>query len=341
VAIRSAGKLIWSDIWEISVKMIMPPRHAILFKTHFWDGFTRRQLDRLKSMTKASDIYVIVDETRGKVGPIEHDRVIRTNENQLVQLGFADAATDKSLFWYNTDYPLYAFFTDNENYDFYSMIEYDVKINRNIDEIVVNMADGGVDYLGFPLRTPFQDWPWFEMHVPLYGRDNIMVYLSCLAIFSNRAVRLLRDRRQEMTRQFNAHELAFWANSEAFIPTEINLAGFKLASLSDFGPTSAYDWWPPTYETDADDLGSEAFVHPVLEGDRYIRSILRHEPRLLSFFWRDSRLSRELSRFPRETYRQHLRYEIQRRLRDFARRQLERFGLTRKWTVGAEQRRPR
>jgi hypothetical protein len=49
------------------------PRYAVIFRTHFWDDFARRQFARLRQMVREGDIFVLVDETNGPVVGIEHN----------------------------------------------------------------------------------------------------------------------------------------------------------------------------------------------------------------------------------------------------------------------------
>ena len=312
------------------------PTYAILFKTHFWDDFTRRQLARLSERSKHGRLFVVVDETAGPVRDIESDAVIRLNETRAIEYGLADAKTEDSLFWYNVDYCHYIAFDQHPDYDYYLTIEYDVALNLDIDELISAVARQRVDYVGHPITKPKYEWPWFKKHLKVYEEKDIVLALSCVAVFSNRAMRLLRQRRLDMTRQFQAGDLTFWPNNEAFLPTEIQLAGMRSKALSDYGNASRYDWWPPTYEGDLAAMPDEAFVHPVLAGARYVRSVLRHEPNLLTVFLRKSVLRSRLAKVPADVYRPFIAKEFRRRLKAAADRRLARVGLARDWTHGAE-----
>jgi hypothetical protein len=39
----------------------MSPRFAVMFKTHFWDAFTERQLNRLIQVNRSGDVFVVID----------------------------------------------------------------------------------------------------------------------------------------------------------------------------------------------------------------------------------------------------------------------------------------
>ncbi len=310
--------------------------YAVLFKTHFWSDFTARQLERLKAAAPSADIFVSVDETSGPVGPISHPHVIRLVDKDLIELGLAAASTDKSLLWYNIDYVHYDFYKRHPEYAYYVTAEYDVTAQYNLDSLIDTLSAQGIDYVGSPLENPGL-WPWAEFHCGSYG-EKLKVALSCFAVFSNRAMAQLFRRRLEMSRDFESGRLEFWPNNEAFIPNEIALAGLRYASLGDFGASGGYNWWPPTHEDDIATLAGEAFLHPVLEGSRYLRSRLRHERHLLSYLNPKSPLRQALARYPRAVSRRAFREEVRHRMRQNIKRRLERLGLRPHWTAAAARR---
>lgn len=303
---------------------------AILFKTHFWDDFTARQVQRLREHSGAAAVVAVIDETMGAVPPTTAQREIRIVQDDLAQLQLALVTTHGSIIWYNTDYPNYVAFSQLEPFDYYVCIEYDACVTLDLQRLVDDLARDGTDYLGFPIRKRVQEWPWYDMHRAIYG-DAMLVYLSCLAVFSHRGIALLLRRRQEMGQLFKDKQLQFWPNNEVFIPNELLRAGMKLGSLSEHGDVSHYDWWPPCDEKALAQMPRGAFVHPVLAGMRYARSVVHHEPSLWSFLNPASALHRRLRDMPKGARGRLLRQEFVRRLRDFAVRRLASLGLRRQW----------
>ena len=83
-------------------------RYAVIFRTHFWDAFAARQLQRLRQRVRGGDIFVVVDETQGAVEGIDHDRVIRVTASDMTKLGLPprganalDWVGDYSPMWFN------------------------------------------------------------------------------------------------------------------------------------------------------------------------------------------------------------------------------------------------
>lgn len=312
----------------------MALRFAVLFKTHFWDGFVERQLQRLIRTTRHGDVFVVMDDRFGHASKVTHDRVFRITEHGATELGLPAASTDKSLFWYNVDYGHYLFFRANPTYDYYVASEYDVSVQVDLEKLVQDIDREQIDYLGCPIKNPAA-WPWAKYHADIYTADEIRLALSCFSIYSRRAVSLLLQRRLAMAEDFRNGALSFWPNNEAFIPTEIGRANYKSASLDKFGSIKAYDWWPPMHEAELSCHPDEAFIHPVLEGGRYIRSILRHEKQLFSFFDRHSPLSRRLAHQGSGSFRWAFCREFAARSLRYMERKLENAGLRRPWTANA------
>lgn len=319
----------------------MPVSYAVLFKTHFWNSYVERQFRRLTERIESGSVYICVDETSGPVEGINYPNVIRTTASEVIEIGLPDIKIGGNLFWYSIDYLHGWFFKRFPNYDYYLTVEYDAVIATNIDSLVDKVAESRIDYVGFPMRDPVPKWSWTEVHLPVYRVDVMRAYLSCIAIFSKKAMAFLLVRRLEMAKEFKEGKLAFWPYTEAFIPTELEMAAYRVGSLSDYGRTDAYDWWPPIHEDDLNALADEAFIHPVLEGDRYIASLFRHHRQLTSYFDPRSPLRRQLSRFPRADYAPHFRREFRRRLNDAVKRRLARVGIGETWAAGATAPRPK
>lgn len=276
------------------------PPYAVLFRTHFWDEFAQRQLDRLLSRVGQGHVYVLVDETAGKVHGIRHDRVVRLTESDVLAMGLPRAGTG-SLFWFAGDYPLYYFFERCPGYAYYLQIEYDVTLNRDVDGLVRAVAADHADFIGLTKGEPVDEWAWLETCRDAYPAEQIRYKLICLSLFSNRALRRLLARRLDMAADFARGELASWPFCEGFIATEMAQPGFVSIELSRYGDTSQYDSWPPFVESDLHATGG-AFIHPVLDRPRYVASLLKYRVGIEGYLNVNSLLHRKLRRLPARDY---------------------------------------
>lgn len=249
--------------------------HAVLFKIHFVDSFVIRQLERLKARVGNGDLYVIVDETRGPVGPIPHDRVIRSSNGDMIRRGFVAADPHSAMFRHCADYSLYPLIEDHPPYDHYVSVEYDAVINADLDTIIAKAAAQSVDFIGYRIDEPVSRLGWTGMVEAVYDLSDLRPYLNAISFYSRRAVAYLRERRLEMSRLCRDGKIAQPPRSEAFIGTELALGGHRLGHLPDFGDTSRFTWWPPSAEVELPELTHRTFIHPVLDGKRCAESLIR------------------------------------------------------------------
>lgn len=308
----------------------MSASFAVLFKTHFWDDFVQRQFARLQARIGTGDLYIVIDESIEPASAFDYDRIIRIRPASFAALNLAEVTTGGSVVWYNIDYPNHIAFSAIKKYDFYVSVEYDAVVTLDIERLVNDLAGAGIDYLGLPIKKPASDWPWYKQHLDIYGQ-NMLVYLSCFSVFSYRAMARLLERRQEMSDEFKNGTLRFWPNNEAFIPNEIRAAGMALDTLSHFGDTGKYDWWPPMEEAELASVEGGGFIHPVLSGQRYAKSIVHHEPSFAALIMPNSPVRAKLRNLDNGRYNSVFLPEIRRRLRDHLNRILEQSGLRKAW----------
>ena len=259
---------------ETTSRQERTPRYAMVFRTHFWDDFAQRQLDRVKSRVKSGDVFILVDETRGKISNISAERVVGLTDGEILAAGFI-GAKEGSIQWYSGDVPLYLFYEKYPDYDYYVQMEYDVNIHVDVDRLVERLEADHVDVLGLTNLQSITRWHWLSTCTEAYGLEGVRHQLICLSAFSNKGLAKLRERRLEQATLFKSGQLREWPYCEGFVPSEAARQGLKVAELSDYGDTSAYQWWPPYVEADLRRLQHNAFVHPVLDPDRYVPSLFK------------------------------------------------------------------
>ena len=276
------------------------PPFAVLFKTHFWDDFADRQFRRLCSQVKPENVFVVVDETNGPVHGIYHDKIVRMTEQASQAEGYLQFPAGR-MFWYNTDYQVYHFFDMCHEYDYVFIVEYDCIINIPIASIVAEMDRRKLGFVGEKIREVSSRWHWRDRAILFYGEDfPFEGRLLCCAAFSRDFARQLQKSRRNHTKQVkdllsdSPSEPFTWPNNEAFVGAEIARLGTATALLSEFGSTTHYDWAPPTLEALLPRLDQAGFIHPLLDSDRYIRSLRRMKWDLTEFFRPGSHLQRQL-----------------------------------------------
>ena len=285
-----------SDLSALSL-----PRFAVIFRTHFWDKFAQRQLDRLLARVVGGDVFVLVDETNGRVEGIGHDKIVRMTEQDVLGMGYPRAGIGNML-WFNGDYPLYYFFKAQPGYDYYVLAEYDVVLNVDVDPLVRRVAFDKVDFVGLTKGEPIGEWPWLETCRGVYAMGDIHYQLICMSVYSHRAMAALAERRLELAHQLAAEEISTWPFCEGFIATELRRNNFLVRELADYVNTDAYASWPPFVESDLPIMADRPLIHPVLDQERYVGSMLKFKVGLLGYFNINSLFHRKLRRLPPAQY---------------------------------------
>ena len=299
----------------------MPPRYAVLFKTHFWDAFAERQYRRYVDAAPGGTVFVCLDDQSAGAGEVPVPNLIRANYADFATLGLSQRTERGNLLWWNTDYFHYLFLSRNCGYDYILAVEYDTRCLGNIDDMITMAHARGTDMAAMPTRVPLSKWMWTRFHARTYRLEELRGSLNAISLFSARAVEYLFTRRLEMA---SDKRVRFWPGNEVFLRTEIARAGLRFDSLAEFGGVEEFEWHPPLLETDIRaPEGEMRFVHPVLDRKRYIESQLRFAQSISSYFRADSRLRHDLARFPPEEWKPFLMKAAWRRLRMRARERLE------------------
>ncbi len=264
--------------------------YAVLFKSHFWDAFVQRQLDRLQARVGTGDIFVFIDETRGPAGEIRHDPdfVIRATEDDIGRLGLA-RATDFSQFWYSADYALHLLTRSQPGYDYYVMVEFDLVLNTDLDPLIDLLSRQDVDFVSQPITDPpLEEFHWLPSATGVYEMAEMRHWLTCIAVFSRRAAIALFDRRRALSERFGEGAITSWPMCEIAIPTEMHVGGFKMRPLDELGSLAFYRWAPPYDEAMLAEYVAGTFVHPMLDTNRFVAKIMQWHSVHEEFFDKES-----------------------------------------------------
>ena len=248
-------------------------RYAVLFKAFTTDEFVKRRLAHVVAAAPSGDVYLLLDETNRPSGEIDFDRVIRYEEADLLRIGFPHIA-EGSLFWYNADYPLYYFRHLKPEYDVIVTVEYDAVPNVDLDELVQRFRAEELDLVGRTIDKAPQTYWWTKTMLRFYRMEQVRPYQICATILSARAIDHLAATRKRHAAA-GVSDPSEWPIGEAFVGTELSVAGLRMGELSDFGKLTRYDWWPPIHERELPHCSGEVFVHPVLAGRRYLKSLFK------------------------------------------------------------------
>ncbi len=287
------------------------PRYAVIFRTHFWDEFCGRQLDRLRARVGSGDIYVMVDQTRGPVKGIPTDNVFPVTDQGILDAGFV-AAGEGSLQWYSGDVPLYLFRAAHPDYDYYLQIEYDAVVNVPLDDLVAKMARDGVDVLGLTNKDiePVQAWHWRSSCLDAYAPEEVRGILICFSAYSRHALERLAAARLAQAAQYHRGAIKRWPYCEAYVATEAHRQGLAVHQLTEFGDVERYRWWPPYLEEELPNFEKNSFVHPILDASKFVPSLFKMDLGLRALLNPASWLHRKLRLLGPAAYARALRANL-------------------------------
>jgi hypothetical protein len=249
--------------------------YAIAFKAFYYDAEVQRNLQRLSYWSRQGSLYVIVDQTWGRVPDFGTGIRVDIDEALFTQQGYP-AHPEGRLFWYNADYPLYCLHECAPDHDYYVMVEHDAAVQCDLDRLVAQARDAGADLVAQRIETPVARWGWAGTCAGAFPAGGIDPRMLCLAVFSRRAVLALRAARLAQAAAWHRGALRQWPIAEGFVGSELRRQGMRLRDLGLFGRLARYDVWPPVHPWELAGLADQAVVHPVLTGRRYLRALLRN-----------------------------------------------------------------
>ncbi len=270
--------------------------YAVIIKTYFWDDFTRRQLERVRRIATGGDVFLVVNESGGRVQGIEHpeERIVRVTKERAKAAGLEHAG-HHDMFWYNGDYHFHLLTRSHGDYDYYIVLEHDAMILGDLGLLVDRLRTMQVDFAAQPIDGRLADWIWLPSCDGIYRLEDVRHWLISIMIFSKRAAHLSYEARIRMGLRLRRGEISGWPFSEASVPTDLALAGVKLTALAEIGSVTWFAQNPPFSEDALDTMTDGFFVHPVLDAPRFIQSILHWYPKLEVYFDdRDDELRRRI-----------------------------------------------
>ena len=288
-------------------------RYAVLFTTYVWDDFVARQYAHLKQRVAGGDLFVMIDESAHKVPPLPIPNVIRTSQADIAIRCKLPALRNttykrKNPLWWNVDYLTYRFFTEHADYDYCVTLDYDARLNIDIDQLVTSVATENYDFVALPVANDLKDWAWQSFHKQIYGEDKLYASLLCAMVISKNAAQYLLLQRRKDAADYARNKISFWPFCEAFVPTQLARGGFRIGNLSQFTTTSRLGWHKVWCEDDRASVDADGIIHPVMNRPRFLKAILhRHEPSG-DIFNPTSQLRQDLKKYPLTSYLHHLVY---------------------------------
>ena len=204
-------------------------KQAFLFVSHLSSKPVINEYKNIRHSTeKAGDSFFLYDATAGIV-PDKIDKLspYLYSNKCLSDLGYP--AIGKNIIPGHAHFPLFQFFLDNPNYDYYWFIEYDVRFSGKWNLFFDAFLTVRADFLTCHIR-PYADepsWSWWQLkhpqeHIPLHKR---LRSFNPIYRISNVALSFLHK----------AFKAGWCGHHEVALPTLLHHNGFTIREISGRG----------------------------------------------------------------------------------------------------------
>lgn len=145
----------------------MSAREAILYRTHIENPMIRREIDRLRSEVADCDHFAIGYLKGAEAGLVLPDRTHRMyRRGDLADLPYPNKAifVDWARPVGDNDLPVLAFYREQPGYDFYWIVEYDVRYTGHWGTLLSELRSSDADYLGTTIQDYDENprWVWWR-----------------------------------------------------------------------------------------------------------------------------------------------------------------------------------
>ena len=172
----------------------MSPREAVLYRTHIFGPVVRREVTRLRDEVADCDHFVVGYLKNGAAAPDGLGQSLRMyRQADLAELPYPN----KTIFvdWAkpigDNDLPVLAFYREQPDYEFYWIVEYDVRYTGNWGPLFNELRSSDADYLGTTIQDLNENPRWYFWPTLINAPTGPVERVRCFSPFcrvSNRAL---------------------------------------------------------------------------------------------------------------------------------------------------------
>jgi hypothetical protein len=152
-------------------------RQVILYYAHFCSPAVRREVARLRSeLDSRYDIFAIgYCQSAGALGGLDCVPALEYSTDDLIALPYPGkvAKFDPPNFIGNADLVPMKFFLDRPDYDYYWIIEYDVRFSGSWPGLFADLSPSGADLLCTTMQTWAENPNWAHWSTLATGGENV------------------------------------------------------------------------------------------------------------------------------------------------------------------------
>ena len=172
----------------------MSANEAVLYRTHIINSMIRREIDRLRSEVADCDHFVVGylnDDVAAPAAPVPNDRMYRRVDLAALPYLRKIASAD----WIKTngdnDLPVLVFYREQPHYDFYWVVEYDVRYTGHWRPFFDKLRTSDTDFLSTTMQGYRENPRWWWWKTLVNAPSGPLRRMRCFTPFgrlSNRAL---------------------------------------------------------------------------------------------------------------------------------------------------------
>lgn len=220
-------------------------KNLVLLRAHAFDEHVSTAYATLKRFSLSNDTCLLLDVSRGDI--TTNVPTIRFSGERLMKIGLPMHPEGRWA-WHAGDYALYSVFLDAPEYDFYVMIDYDVRVNFSIDDLLERVSQSSYDFVAPYAGFEKADWMWTAAGRHWFPR--VLGSFFPLVVLSRRLIARCLERRLVHSRAVPIKEgerrrflWQNWMNCEAFVPSLAFDCGFGIVDINKIVPGWTYEFF--------------------------------------------------------------------------------------------------
>jgi hypothetical protein len=210
------------------------PRQAILYYTHFCSPAVRREVARLRSeLDRRYDIFAIgYCQSAGALAALDCVPALEYSGDNLAALPYPGkiAKFDPPNYLGNADLAPMRFFLDRPDYDYYWIIEYDVRFSGAWPDLFADLSASSADLLCTTMQTWTENPNWAHWSTLATGGEDVPLEHRVKGFMP-----FCRLSRALLTACDTRYRQGWSGHSEVLWPTIGSLAGLRLEDIGGSG----------------------------------------------------------------------------------------------------------
>ncbi len=209
--------------------------NVILCRCHFIDDEALGLYQAIKeSCGLEYDVIFLCDQTNSAIKMVQGCSYHTSDLKEVSKMGYR--MWEGRGLHFHMDYEVLHFYRAFPSYEYYWVLEYDVRFNGNWSDFFKAFRENKADLLSTYVRRRRDDphWIWWDTHNLEVSDDRLMAIFCPVVRFSRKALEVLHEK----------HLAGLYGYCEVVVPTIISQAGLNVMDISErfYDPLASFNY---------------------------------------------------------------------------------------------------